>query len=292
MIEVAFAVDDNTTVCAFVAIHSMLRHASCPIAIIILYEDKQKKPGADWEKRLLACGFNFSIRYQKVDVSAFRGCKDLFNSHTNYLKIYAPIYAAYSRLIYSDVDVVFSGDIAELALLDLGGKIIARNGGEPCKGRSRIEREALYHYGRNEEDVYYGSGLAIIDVGSYKKTNKAEFSERIASKHSQNLCYHDQTIWNCVFSELESTGIHGKWCQTPPIKKNSPLMILMPGVVHFAGSPKPWDLLGEFFHPSYEIWKQAADAAGIRWHRFTKYLSISNIRRAKRIKTQYNQWIK
>ena len=290
MIEIAFAVDKFTELCAFVAIHSMLKNSSRHVSIIILHEDREPRPGDRWEEKLKSQGFDFSIRYQQVDASVFRKCKSLYNSYTNYLRIYAPKYAQSSRIIYSDVDVVFTTDVACLDALDLEGAIIARNGGSPCKTRSLQEQQALYACGREEQDLYYGSGLAVIDVEAYNSSNKAELCEDIATKYAAHLKFQEQTVWNCVFSASESIGIDERWCQTPPLKKSDSQKNFDPGIIHFAGSPKPWDLIGEYFHPAYSTWIAEAQDAGIKFHAFAKYFQGDNWKRALRIKKQYKVW--
>lgn len=290
MLEVSFAVDKYTEECAYVAIHSMLKHASEPVSVLVLYENEEEMPGQHWERQLLAEGFRFDLRHQQVNVDAFRHCKALFNSHTNYLRIYAPRYATSERILYSDVDVVFTDDVVQIARMELGRACIARNGGSPCTTRGDAEKALLYEFGKTPEDVYYGSGLALINVKTYRSTEVISRCEAIAQSHAFALKYHEQTLWNCVFSGPESKGIPEKWCQSPPLRKQDAFPPLVPGIVHFAGSPKPWDLLGELSHPAYKIWEGAAREAGLRLTKFKKYFRKSDWQRAIRIRGQYGQW--
>ena len=289
VVEIAFAVDSNTEECAYVAIHSMLLHSSRPVRIIIMHPAGQDVACRDWAGKLAGLGHGADLLIASVDVSRFRHCKNLYDSHAGYLKIYAPRFAKSSKLICSDVDVVFNDDIAELADLELGGAIIARNGGVPCVSRGEMERQILYLCGKKPGDQYYGSGLSVIDVEAYRRLQKEEMAEQVGQSYGYGIKYQEQTVWNCIFPEEESIGIDEKWCQTPPITRSVPVFRKRPGIIHFAGSPKPWDLFGEFVHPSFFLWMEAADRAGFAGHRWAKYARHKLWKRAWRIRKQYKQ---
>lgn len=288
-IEIAFAVDGNTEECAYVAIHSMLLHSSRPVRIIVMHPDGENVICRDWAEKLSGLGRGADLLVASVDVSKFRHCKNLYDSHAGYLKIYAPRFATSSKMICSDVDVIFTDDVARLADLELGETIIARNGGEPCESRGETERQILSLCGKKPEDRYYGSGLSVIDVEAYRKHKKEEIAEEISEKYGYALKYHEQTVWNCIFSEQESMGIDSKWCQTPSVAKNAGQFQTAAGIIHFAGSPKPWDLFGEFAHPSFTLWIDAANKAGVDTRHWTKYFQYTAWKRAWRIRKQYKQ---
>jgi lipopolysaccharide biosynthesis glycosyltransferase len=288
-VEVAFAVDRNTEECAYVAIHSMLLRASCPMRIILMHPAGENVACGDWVGKLERLGNGADVKVKSVDVSKFIHCKNLYDSHASYLKVYAPDFANGKRLICSDTDVVFNEDISKLADMELGDAIIARNGGEPCALRGEVEKEILFQNGRSPEDQYYGSGLSVINVEKYRNRQKKEMAEDVGKKYSHGLKYQEQTVWNCIFSQEESMSIEARWCQTPPIARSVSNFKKTPGIIHFAGSPKPWDLFGEFVHPSYSIWMEAADRAGIPGYRLAKYTRQKFWKRAWRIRNQYKQ---
>ena len=292
MIEIGFAVDKYTEDCAYVAIHSLLKRVSKPVSIMVCYESRENCPGKSWERKLKKEGFDFDLRFCEIDITKFLSCKNFFDSWTNYIKIYAPDICNYDKFIYSDVDVVFCSDVYDLYKLDISKHIVALPGGIPCSERSMREQKALFANDRTPKDLYFGSGLAVVNVEAYRGARISKKCEEVASRFPEALIYHEQTIWNCVFSNSDIISIEDRWCQCLPINKTDPMPETLPGIYHFAGSPKPWDLLGEYYHKSYEIWASAAKDAGMGFQKYAKYFNLNYVKRAKRIRRQYDSWFK
>jgi len=292
MFRVFFAIDKYTEECGFVALHSMLSKSSGRFSVTILYESNQKVPGTKWAKNLSEFGYDVSLNHQSVESSHFRNCKDLFNSRANYLRILAPLYAHEERVIYSDADVIFTGDVLDLFKMELNGATIALIESGTCGVRRDAERELLSKYGKKDQNPYYGSGLAVIDRDAYIKGKKAELSLDVIREHGSKLTMHEQSVWNCVFSADEVVKVDERWIQGPPMKIGDPQLGKQPGIIHFCGSPKPWDLFAEHWHASYPLWEQAARAAGLGKIGITRYLSKAYYEKAWRIRRQYPSLIK
>jgi lipopolysaccharide biosynthesis glycosyltransferase len=291
MIRVFFAIDKYTEECGYVALHSMLSNASERVAVTILYENHEKAPGLQWAKNLAKEGFDLELTHQAIDGKYFRNSKDLFNSRANYLRLLAPLYAREKQVIYSDADVIFTGDIADLHRMELNGAMIALIESGNCGTRRVAERELLSKYGKKDQDTYYGSGLAVIDCVSYLKNQKPEACLDVIHHHGSTLIMHEQTVWNCVFPPHEIVKVDAHWIQEPPVKKTDAPLNGKTGIIHFCGSPKPWDLFAEHFHASYPIWKKAAQSAGLDGIGFSKYLSKPYYEKAWRIRKQYKSLI-
>lgn len=290
MIEVAFNLDKYTLECAYVSAHSLLAHTKESVRILFLLESQAEELPKRWLRRLADLSTKARVEFIRVDNSAFRHCKSLFGSHATYLRIYAPQFSETERMIYSDTDVVFTDDIKKLHDTPLHGATIGLPGGEKISCRSEKERRALTAFNRSPQDLYYGSGLAIIDVGKYMAAGKISLCEAIAKDWAACLTLHEQTVWNCAFTSAEMMGLDNRWCQSPPLKKGEPCDPFVPGIVHFAGSPKPWDLFGEFYHHSYGVWAAAQRAAGRHSQVLTKYFNAWALKRAYRIRKQYAVW--
>jgi lipopolysaccharide biosynthesis glycosyltransferase len=292
MIEIGFAVDEYMEDCAYVAIHSMLKRATQKVSIIIFYEAGSKCPGLNWSKKLKQEGFNFELRHQDIDLKALKYCKDIFNSRANYLRIYMPRYAKTHQMIYSDVDVVFTDDICKLSNYPLNGATIAliAFGKRLCKSRDEKERKALLLCGHKEEDQYFSSGFAIINVRAYIDNQIINKAEKIAAEIPELLSIQDQTLWNCSFSSNEIVPIPDEWCQVAPNSKNDIKPEYYPGIIHFTGTPKPWDLFAEFLHMSFKDWYLHAKKAKLGSQMILKYFKVSYIRKYLRTQKQYARY--
>jgi len=291
MFEVGFAVDRYCNECAFVAAHSFL--INCPISdriIVSVFSDRTDRDfGIDWNNRFKKLGVNPNkVLVHKLDSTVFQKCKGFFGSQAAYHRIQMPHYASCDRFLYVDADVIFRGDVTPLLNHDMEGAAIALVfSGMTCSQRDSREWEILKLYGKKPDDPYCSSGLAVIDVELYKKQNVLKISSDIADNHPEKITMYDQTIWNCALSGV--SALDPKWCQNAfpscEVKEE-----ITDGLIHFAGSPKPWDLLAEFFHPYYEIWSEGAKRAGYNYPTLGKYFELHNYYRAKRISKQYNRW--
>ena len=115
-IPIFFTFDRHYVVPAAVAFHSLLRHADPQYAyrLYVLHTDV---PEADRHRltRLVEQSGKGTLEF--IDVSAFdtdaiRGQKGHFSKEIYYKLIAAEIFPQYDRILCSDVDVVFTGDIS------------------------------------------------------------------------------------------------------------------------------------------------------------------------------------
>ena len=156
-----------------------------------------------------------------------------------------------------------------------------------CANQPEREQTLMREHGKAPDDDYYFSGLAVLDLQKYNEHRLVQKSEEIARNSSSKLDFHDQTIWNCVAKEIES--IDGRW-NFLAFPKSEISIFPDKGLIHFMGSPKPWDLLGEIYHPYSQAWVDAAKKAGLLFPRIRKYCQLYSWQRAWRIRNQYSVW--
>jgi lipopolysaccharide biosynthesis glycosyltransferase len=99
------------------------------------------------------------------------------------------------------------------------------------------------------------------------------------------LVLHDQSIWNSIIPEITKipNNILKNLFPKDEIKQDN----ARSAIIHFIGSPKPWDILGEFINPHASVWYSEAKKLNLRYTIWSKYLSITSWSRAFRIKSQY-----
>jgi lipopolysaccharide biosynthesis glycosyltransferase len=234
-------------------------------------------------------GAKFTLNQVAIDLKDFGSCKGVFDSKAAFLRILIPEYSDSARCLYTDADVVFQEDIGNLLQeCKLAENPIALVRSGTCRMQPEKEKNLLGQCGKTDGDDYYYSGLAIINNEEYRKQKIIESSIALCKSHAHQLSFHDQTVWNCILGTLQT--INPRWCHEAYPGK-SDLKHFYEGIVHFVGSPKPWDLFGEFFHPHACIWYKAAENAGLCFPKIRRYFKIESWRRAHRIRKQYYCWM-
>jgi lipopolysaccharide biosynthesis glycosyltransferase len=199
-----------------------------------------------------------------------------------------PDYSSSEICLYTDADVIFREDIGNLFReCDVKERSMGLVQAGICKSQPERERQLLNQSKKQDGDPYYFSGLALINNKEYKKQETIDKALTLCRNNSNNLVFHDQTVWNCVLKEV--SVIHHRWCHDV-YPSNSVKKECRDGIIHFVGSPKPWDLLGEFYHPCRKIWYEAACLAGLAMPKTRRYFQIKSWKRALRIKNQYKVW--
>jgi lipopolysaccharide biosynthesis glycosyltransferase len=290
-LEVWFAIDSRTSECGYVAAYSLLkqRAENSETKICVAFENGKAPPADWWSSLLVKTRKKFTLSQIPIDLNQFQFCKGVFDSRAAFLRILIPEYTSSETCIYTDADVIFQEDVENLTKdCELTGKTIGLVLAGPCIKQPEKEQLLLSRFGKKGEDNYYFSGLAVINNNEYKKQGVIDKSFKLCKSYASELSFHDQTVWNCILQN--QAVIDQRWCwKAYPAKPIS--TPFEGGIVHFVGSPKPWDLLGEFFHPYSKIWFETATEAGLSFPIARRYIQGSSWKRALRIKQQYRSWI-
>src|SRR5262249_35188308 len=99
---------------------------------------------------------------------------------------------------------------------------------------------------------YFNPGVLLIDGLRWRRENLTDRCLTLAHKHKNHIKSHDQSILNMAlhnqFRELPSfynRHLYPMSSEIDPQRTGA--------IFHFIGSPKPWDLGGEFVHKNYSI---------------------------------------
>lgn len=296
--ELWFAIDKRTAECGLVAASSALRqwNAVEPLSIVAAYEVGTPAPADFWPAKLRLLQKPFEFRQCPVDVSDFDTCKGVFDSRAAYIRLFIPQHTEQNFAVYSDSDVVFLSDPGEILSEFISSRVNNQTIGlvplGQCSAQPAGEQELLSKSGKKPSHTYFYSGLAVFDTPSYRAAGVADSAASLARIDGGALTYHDQTLWNCVLKDDQVAKLNAKWVQPAWPGRGANATDFPEGILHFAGSPKPWDLLGEFFHPYYSRYRDAAQAAGYKSPALRKYLDPMSWERALRIKKQYKAWFR
>ena len=154
----------------------------------------------------------------------------------------------YSKVVYTDADVVFNGDIAEYYKIDLDGKGIAaapEECGLPRPGKySHQERKRVF--GIESSHTYFANGNLIIDCDYWRKHNITDKLIKKTNELKDKLICPDLDVMNVVFQD-NYKKLHFKYCATihrytlTDGDKEMQEGYKKPFIIHYSDELKPWN---------------------------------------------------
>ncbi len=249
-IPVVFAFDDNYALPASIAIQSLLdsKRPSTEYEIIVFHGGLSPKTIQKMEK---IC----PIRWVKVDKTKLNNapCSEYWPHSVYYRLFIADLLPEYGKVIWSDVDVLFKGDLADIYAQDLQG---ADWGGVIAERQD--ETQGVHpHYPENKKTYIYMSGFMLIDTKLWREKKMWDKFMEIIKTYGERLKFFDLAILNlaadkiypvpfeyCVleniYDEMEKAP-EWPWLERAQGKEALIKAKENPIIIHYAGrSPKVW----------------------------------------------------
>lgn len=155
------------------------------------------------------------------------------------------------KVVYLDVDLIVYGDIVELWGVNLDNKPLAAVPDLGIMSSKRLMKQKHKLLGINVDDLYFNSGVLILDLEQWRRHGYSKMVIDIAAAGS--LPHHDQDALNKVFYNLWKV-LPLKWNVIPPVfnlfakilwndnfRKNAIEAKKRQCIMHFAGRYKPWE---------------------------------------------------
>lgn len=200
-IPVFLCTDDNYAPYAAAAMASILKHTKEFINFFVIDTGISKK-----NKRLIALQNkffdNFSLEFIKIDPKKyFKNFPTLpFISSAMYGRyLIAELKPEINKAVYTDVDVVFTGDIKELYNESLDGFML---GAVPSQ-RGKLNNnyfEIKKSLNLDFEHKFFMSGLLLIDCVQWRQSNIFQKLMNETERLSKQLICPDQEVLNVVFN--------------------------------------------------------------------------------------------
>jgi lipopolysaccharide biosynthesis glycosyltransferase len=214
------------------------------------------------------------VEIRSPDTSVFKNLRPFHGSHAAYYRLLLPDYVTEKRFLYIDTDTVTTIDISPLFVLNMNGYPLGFVGGGTVKWS--LENEFFISLGAKGDDPSFNSGVMLLDVEQWKSQNCFARLMEFCNAHPDHLISADQTALNALFAkDCYYLGPEYNMALSPESRRAS----LKNGIYHFVGSPKPWDLFGEFFHGYYSIWSDALGRIALGFIQRNTYTNIRNWRR-------------
>lgn len=146
-----------------------------------------------------------------------------------------------SRAVYLDTDILFLGDIQELADADLGGAPVGavREGYHATLGDAGYDLQGL-PFPVPASAPYFNSGVLVADLDAWRRESVWEKGIALLSGHREKFTHNDQSVLNILFAG-RACILAGRWNRQRQLFDELPLLVPPgPGAIHFIGPVKPW----------------------------------------------------
>lgn len=233
-IPIVFSTDHNFVMPTGVTIHSLLRWKKPEVnydIFILTNPDVTDKDKESLENQVKNDDHNSKISF--IDIGdTFKGGYEIRDiSKACYNRLMIPwLLPQYDKIIYSDVDIIFKGDLSDVYDTDMKDYLVAGVGGEVWE--KWIFKRYLQKIGVKSKE-YINSGFLLINSALQRDKNLKEEYLQLSKKE---FLYQDQDIINLVckghISHLpESYNIKPSDIYNFPLKEIK--------VIHYKGI-KPW----------------------------------------------------
>ena len=228
--------------------------ASLKLNFLCSYLSRQDKANID---RLLADeGFDGQVVFIDFDARReFGHLRPLHGDWTAYGRLLIPDRIDADRALYLDADLVIELDLLALQRdVPLQGQVLAAV--TDCTLEWTIDQDFLkQRIGLPKDMAYFNSGVVLFNLDECRRRNAATSWRELAQKYPDELVSHDQTVLNAYargeFVQLP-LRFNDQW---PPSRRSGPSGH-SDVIIHFCGSPKPWDLGGRWLHPGHDRWSR------------------------------------
>jgi lipopolysaccharide biosynthesis glycosyltransferase len=224
------------------------------------------------------------VEIADADTTVFHRLRPFHGTYTTYYRFLLPDFVAEERFLYLDTDTVTTLDISPLFDRNMGGYPL----GFVVDGtvKHALEHKFFMEQGAAPDDPAFNAGVALFDAREWREQNCFSRIMDFCNAHPDRLLSADQTALNVLFA---------KHCHRldPAFNVKLSTVVRTPvqeqGIYHFVGSPKPWDILGEFIHPYSSIWSEAAKGTSLSLAQRSAYLDTKSWVRFSRIAGGYHR---
>jgi lipopolysaccharide biosynthesis glycosyltransferase len=259
MIAVAFCADRNVEAALHVAASSLLRNLNPTetVRFYLLLTGFSEKHLQRLRDTLDRTGREYELRLPQLpDTPMLREFRPLHGNLVPYHRLLLPEVVDEDRLLYLDSDTLTAIDISPLFSLPMADKATAFVV-DSVVGKS-MDCKFLVARGLRPTSPGFNSGVMLFNLEQWRKQR--------CTQRSLDLCResfkHDQVVLNLLFSE-DTCSLPAEY--NIKLYPSTPIEGVAPGIYHFLGSPKPWDIAGNRLVNSYAL-----------WHGYARHIVIKN----------------
>jgi lipopolysaccharide biosynthesis glycosyltransferase len=281
----AFCCDQYMELPLLVAATSAVKHVSThfDVHVYLMLSSVDEKGIARIRKALDRVGRQYRLTIlPPPDDAVFHTFRPFYGTYATYYRLLLPDFIPHDRFLYLDTDTVTATDLSGLATIDMQGYPMGFVV-QSVMGRA-LENKFFLELGNEKDDPAFNSGVMLVDSKQWKAQQCTPRLMEFCRKYPDALLAADQTALNALFS---------KSCFHLDERLNVRLSTIVwddlpaEGIYHFVGSPKPWDIFGNLFHPYARTWNEYRKSAGIGVWTLNPYLEPRAWRRLPRVLGAY-----
>jgi lipopolysaccharide biosynthesis glycosyltransferase len=250
---IAFCSDSLMEVPLHVAAASVLRYISADTAthFYMLLTDFSEKMRDSLRHTLDSIGRQYRITFLSNEkTKVFQTFRSLLGNYATYYRLLLPEMIEEPVYLYIDSDTLPRIDVAPLFTSDMGS--YAAGFVVDGQVKNNLEHEFFISLGRDPEGPTFNAGVMLVQREQWREQDCWNRIKAFCEQYSDKLLTADQTVLNSVLAEN---------CYHLPAEYNIKLYPNRkspignePGLYHFVGAPKPWDMLGRTLIPYSNIW--------------------------------------
>ena len=259
---------------------SLIQHSSQELDLHFLCCGLSTANRLDINRILNDNGHVGDIEFYDYDAKAlFGSLKSLHGDYTTYGKSLVPSLIPSKVVLYLDSDLIVNTDVSSIFKASTNDHPISAT--TYSTASTSFDSHFLTdNLGLSRDMPYFNAGVMLFNRAAYSEEKMDERWRAVTKKYPRFFFSADQTVFNAVcegkFGRLENR-YNQPWL---PGGTNSEAEYNNT-IIHFVGSPKPWDFMGHRLHKGYGVWKKYTPAF---WHRNYCQFSFRTLRRTWKIR--------
>ncbi len=286
--NIAFCVNKLMFIGLGVTISSLLRNCSNTkrLSLWFLCSNLSSKDKIRISDLLEVEGYKGIYHFEDFDsVKTFGSFAALHGDWTTYGRLLLPEILDEDRVLYLDADLVVEVDVLELESFNFNKLPLAAVGGGFFK-YALGQKFYLEKMGIEPDLEYFNAGVVLFNLEEWRSKDLKNECLRIAALYPKELPSHDQSLLNIIcmgqFAKLPAQ-FNCYWMANQMKPQFAKKMIM-----HFVGSPKPWDPFGSIIHNGHRTWKKYLHKT---WTNNLNQITFLTLRRAYYLRYSYARYL-
>jgi lipopolysaccharide biosynthesis glycosyltransferase len=227
-------------------------------------------------------GFAGKVAFVEADpVPRFGRLRSLHGDWTSYNRLLLPELLSCDKVLCLDTDLLVELDVNRGESIDLSGRPFAA--AEESQVQWQLESNFyINRLGLDAEGPAFNGGVLLFDLARWRREKLTEECLRFGHRYPTELRSVDQAILIGLFSR-NFARLPAAWNRLWYHNRDMPDQE-EERILHFLGSPKPWDLFGWALHRGFKRWAKNRDTGQSM---FRDYITRRNWTRAWRVKKSY-----